>query len=82
MPVYVGLRTVLARCLPPQPSCNKDVKEEEEKEEEVGEKEVELELQKLDKDLDKEDDKDKNTELVNPTIKREPRKPLEEEEGF
>jgi len=82
MPVYVGLRTVLARYLPPQPGCNEDVKEEEEEEEEVGEEEVELELQELDKDLDKEDDKDKNTKLVNPTIKQEPREPLEEEEGF
>jgi len=77
----VGLCTVLARCLPPQP---KDVKEEEEKEEKkkVVEEEVELELQELDKDLDKEDDEDKNTELVNLTIKREPCEPLEEEKGF
>jgi len=44
MPVYVGLRTVLARYLPPQPGCNEDVEEEEEEEEEVGEEEVELEL--------------------------------------
>jgi hypothetical protein len=36
----------------------------------------------LDKDLDEEDDKDKNAELVDPTIKREPYKPPEEEEGF
>jgi len=82
MPIHVGLRTVLARCLPPQPSCNEDVKEEEEEEEEVGEEEVELESQELDKDLDKEDNEDKNTELVDPTIKREPREPPEEEEGF
>jgi len=82
MPVYIGLRTVLARCLPPQPSCNEDVKEKEEEEEEVGEEEVELESQELDEDLDKEDDKNKNTELVNLTIKREPCEPPEEEEGF
>jgi len=45
MPVYIGLHTVLARCLPPQPGCNEDVKEKEEEEEEkVGEKEVELKL--------------------------------------
>jgi len=82
MPVHVGLRTVLARCLPPQPGCNEDVKEEKKEEEEVREEEVELESQELDKDLNKEDNKDKDTELVNPTIKREPREPLEEEEGF
>ncbi|XTI95134.1 hypothetical protein V2W45_1515525 [Cenococcum geophilum] len=78
-PVYVGLRTVLARYPPPQP---KDVKEEEEEEEEKEKEEVELESQESDKDLDKEDDEDKNAELVNPTIKREPCEPLEEEEGF
>jgi len=82
MSVHVGLRTVLARCLPPQPGCNKDVEEKEEEEEKVGEEEVELESQELDEDLDKEDDEDKNAELVNPTIKQEPREPLEEEEGF
>jgi hypothetical protein len=36
----------------------------------------------LDEDLDKEDDEDKDAELVDLTIKREPRKPPEEEEGF
>jgi len=82
MPVYIGLCIVLVRYLPPQPSCNEDVKKEEEEEEEVGEEEVELELQELDKSLDKEDNKDKDIELVNLTIKWEPRKPLEKEEGF
>ncbi|XTI92565.1 hypothetical protein V2W45_1334292 [Cenococcum geophilum] len=74
-----SLCIVLARYPPPQPE---DVKEEEEEEEEVAEEEVELELQELDEDLDEEDDKDKNAELVDLTIKREPCKPLEEEEGF
>jgi len=37
MPVYVGLRTVLARYLLPQLSCNKDVEEEKEEEEEEEE---------------------------------------------
>ncbi|OCK91069.1 uncharacterized protein K441DRAFT_227898 [Cenococcum geophilum 1.58] len=80
-PVHMGLRTVLARCPPPQP---KDVKEEEEEEEEeeVVKEEVESESQESDKDLDEEDDKDKNAELVNPTIKREPYEPPEEKEGF
>jgi len=36
----------------------------------------------LDEDLDKEDDEDEDAELVDPTIEREPREPLEEEEGF
>jgi len=40
MPIHVGLRTVLARCPPPQPSYNEDVEEEEV----VIEEEVELEL--------------------------------------
>jgi hypothetical protein len=82
MPIHIGLRIILARCLPPQPGCNEDVKEEKEEEEEVGEEEVELESQESDEDLDKEDDKDKDAELVDPTIKREPREPPEEEEGF
>ena len=36
----------------------------------------------MDEDLNKENNKDKDVELVNLTIKREPPKPLEEEEGF
>ncbi|XTI84340.1 hypothetical protein V2W45_1454108 [Cenococcum geophilum] len=77
-PVHVGLRTVLARYLPPQPSSNKDIKEEEEEEEEEAAEEEE----ESDKDLDEKDDKDKGAELVNLTIKREPREPPEEEDGF
>jgi hypothetical protein len=38
--------------------------------------------EELDKDLDEKDDKDKDAELVNPTIKREPYKPPEEEDSF
>jgi hypothetical protein len=40
------------------------------------------EEEELDKDLDEKDDEDKDTELVDPTIKREPREPPEEEDGF
>ena len=40
------------------------------------------EEEELDKELDKKDNKDKNAELVNPTIKWEPYKPLEEENSF
>jgi hypothetical protein len=36
----------------------------------------------LDEDLYEEDDEDKDIELVDPTIKQEPYKPPEEEEGF
>jgi hypothetical protein len=36
----------------------------------------------LDEDLYEEDDEDKDIELVDSTIKREPYKPPEEEEGF
>ena len=46
------------------------------------EEEVESESQESDEDLDEEDDEDENAELVDPTIKREPYKPPEEEEGF
>ena len=46
------------------------------------EEEVKLESQESDEDLNKEDNKDKNIELANPTIKRKPYKPLEEEEGL
>ena len=81
-PVYVGLRTVLARCPPPQPKDVEEEEEEEKEEEEVVEEEVESESQELDEDLDEEDNKDKNTELVNPTIKQKPCKPPEEEKGF
>jgi hypothetical protein len=40
------------------------------------------EEEESDEDLDKKDDEDKDAELVNPTIKREPRKPPEEENSF
>ena len=73
----MGLYIVLAHYPPLQPKDAKEEEEEEEEKEKVVEEEVEL-----DKDLDKEDDKDKNIELVDPTIKREPYKPLEEKEGF
>ena len=66
-PVHVGLRTVLARCPPPQPSSNKDIEEEEEE---------------SDEDLDEKDDEEEGAELVDPTIEREPHEPPEKEDGF
>ena len=60
---------------------NDKVEDDNNEAEDKAEEEEELDKES-DKDLDKEDDKDKDTKLVNLTIKREPYKPLEEEEGF
>ena len=79
-PLYIGLRTILAR-YPLQPLSSG---EEDEDKDEDKEEEEEGEAQESDEDLDQgEDDKDEDDAgLVNPDIHQPPQEPPDKEVGF